>query len=202
MYTFLLNDSQTNMNFKCKLLDLLYFFCSDAKSANYGVGMMSIKTYVEKFVQMYFPLRSSELDKNDISYTYYVNSIDKLLISLDLTRSFDLLQIILQIYSRELQHCCDTQIQSTLTRFIKRVDLSTQMNLLDTYMAQWLQMELNTVNDHERKAILFKKVLFLFLTYCDKQMFIDVICKNLNILLRLFDKEINNLQVSFYSCKS
>jgi hypothetical protein len=128
MYTYLLNCPDTNMSFKCKLLDLLYFFCSDSVK-------MSIRPCLEKFVQLYFPLRCSELDN-------YTNSISKLLVSLDLTRSPDLLQIILNIYTRESKHVCDAEIESSLVRFIKRIDNATQDDILNTCMDQWLTAKL------------------------------------------------------------
>jgi hypothetical protein len=189
MYTYLLNCPDTNMSFKCKLLDLLYFFCSDSVK-------MSIRPCLEKFVQLYFPLRCSELDRSDASFTYYTNSISKLLVSLDLTRSPDLLQIILNIYTRESKHVCDAEIESSLVRFIKRIDNATQDDILNTCMDQWLTANLNTVNDHERKSILYKKVLYLFLSFSDKQTLINCVCKNLHSLVKLLEKELNNIQVT------
>jgi hypothetical protein len=192
MYTHLLNNPDTSMNFKCKLLDLLYFFCTDSCNK---LASTSMKACLEKFVQLYFPLRSSELDKTDVSYTYYMNAVGKLVVSLDLTRSSDLLQIILNIYTRELKHACDTQIQPALIRFIRRVDFNGQTAISDLYMHQWLTMPLNTVNDHERKLIIYKKVLLIVLYYCDKSILVNIVCKHLASLVKLFDKELNNLQV-------
>lgn len=58
MYIKLLTDETTKLNFKCKLLDLLYFFCD--VPAPYAV-----KSYMMKFISQ-LPIKSSELVKGNL----------------------------------------------------------------------------------------------------------------------------------------
>lgn len=57
MYTKLLTDEMTKLNFKCKLLDLLHYFCN-------APAPYPVKSYMSKFVSQ-LPIKSAELVKGN-----------------------------------------------------------------------------------------------------------------------------------------
>ena len=188
MFMQLLVDEKTKLNFKCKLLDLLYFFCDLPPPFH-------IKTYINQFLTQ-LPLRSKELVKGEDSYNDYVNIIGKILVSLSLSVSCDILSVLVTIICRESEHICDEEVQVGIVSFIKHLESSKQANLIQTYWESWLKNYGNTEGrgegNEERKYIMFRKVLIVFLENCDKPVFLDFMCSNLTLITKMIDEELRS----------
>lgn len=183
MYMSLLVDNSTNLSFKCKLLDLLYFFCDSP-------APYLAKTYLNKFVSQ-LAFKSSELVEGDEAYDDYLNAIRKLLISLELSSSIDLLNIIVNIACRESKHICDTEIQQTLSRFIKRMDSAKQTSVISSYWDSYFKKSNESIGSSEdRKYYTFQKVILNFLNNCDKPVFLDFMCLNINYLIKILEVDL------------
>jgi DNA-dependent protein kinase catalytic subunit len=180
MYMNLLIEPKTELNFKCKLLDLLYVFC-DSPSP------YQIKNYLSQFITQ-FPLKSSELVKGEDAYNDYLNAIRKILVSLELSSSFDLVDVMVKIFCREAEHICDDEIQSSFVHFITKLDSAKQASIINVY---WDNSFKNPDSkSEERKFITFKKVLLIFLTNCDKPVYMEFMCSNIMYLMSIFDVEL------------
>ena len=180
MYMSLLVDTKTKLNFKCKLLDLLYFF-SEAPVP------FTLKSYMGQFVAQ-FPLKSTELVKGDDAYNDYVNAIRKILFSIEMSGSFDLINVMVNLFCREAEHICSDEIQACFIRCIKRQEGHKQTALIKHYWEGSFK-NLETSND-ERKALIFKKVLINFLKHCEKPTFLEFMCANVVYLIDILDKEL------------
>jgi DNA-dependent protein kinase catalytic subunit len=180
MYMNLLIDNKTKCNFKCKLLDLLHFFCDSP-------APFLMKTYMSQFVTQ-LPLKSSELVRGEDSYNDYVSVIRKMLVSLELTGSFDLLSIIVNIFCREAEHVCDEEISLCLNRLIKRLESSKQATIIDFYWEN--SFKHNSVNEDLRKFIVFRKVIMNFLKNCEKPVFIEFISSNIIFMMNILDSDL------------
>lgn len=215
VYTYLLNDQKTDLSFKCKLLDMLYFFSNLKPSSTNVISTtgatmtntslefdFSIKTHIEKFIMNNFPLKSSELIETSALYTDYINAVKKLLISLELSLSFDLAQLIIMIYIREKQHICEIDIKKSLISYLKRLDFVSatetgtnklQFELINYYWNSWFNLDINQL---ERKLILFKNIILNFLENCNKQIFIDFLCQNLYHIIQIMDQNDFNFKMN------
>ena len=218
-YLYLLDDHKTDLNFKCKILEILYFF-SNLKptstnlipSSSSGMASsatlefdFSIKMSLERFVDNYFPLKSTELIETSAMYSDYTTAINKLLTSLELSLSFDLAQLIIKVYIREKQHICENVIKKTLVSYIKRLDNTSgssalkstsnlQLDLIQYYWNEWLSM--SSIERMERKLTLFKNLLILFLENCNKQVFIEFICQNMTNIVNILESYELNLKLN------
>jgi hypothetical protein len=215
-YVYLLDDHKTDLNFKCKVLEILYFFCNlKPTSTNFipstvatsDTGILdfnfSIKTSLERFADNYFPLKSTELLETSSIYSDYSMAINKLLTSLELSLSFDLAQLVIKIYIREKQHICENNIKKTLISYIKRIDTGSnivkqtsnmQLDLIQYYWNEWLSM--SSSERMERKLTLFKNLLILFLENCNKQVFIEFICQNMQSITNILELYELNLKLN------
>lgn len=180
MYMSFLVDKQLKLSQKVKLLDLLYFF-TDVPAP------FSLKIYLPQLVAQ-LPLKSSELVKGDSTYNDYVNSIRKILVALELSLSQDILTLIVNITCREKKHLLDSEIQTTLAKFIRRVDSSKQAGLVSFYWDSVFRGG-DHVDDERRQAV-FDKILFEFVKNCAKPVFIDFMCANIISLFDLIDVEL------------
>lgn len=187
MYMTLLIDPNTKLNFKCKLLDLLYFFADSP-------APFHLKKYLGQFIAQ-FPLKSNELVEGDDLFNDYLNAIRKILVSLEMSSSIDLLNLIVNVCCREQDHLCDSEIQSCLIRFVKRLECSRQALIIKQYWEMSLG-GLNTNENDERKFLIFRKILFNFLTNCDRLIFVDFMCLNISFLIGVLDVELreNNFE--------
>jgi hypothetical protein len=184
MFMSLLIDSKTVLKFKCKLLDLLHFFTDSPEP-------FVLKPHINQF-QAQLPLKSQELTKGEDNYNDYVSIIGKLLVSLELTLSQDILNVIVGIISRESEHICDEEVQSCFRRFIKRLDNLKQASLIELYWSNWFKNSSqsdNAVND-ERKFNIFRKVIIIFLEHCEKPVFLDFMCENVMFLVKILEEDI------------
>ena len=125
MYMNMLVDTKTKLNFKCRVLDLLYVFCESP-------APYQIKNYLSQFITQ-FPLKSTELVKGEDIYNDYLNAVRKMLVSLELSSSLDLASIVINILCRETKHICDEEIQQSLVNFIKRLDCGKQSSVITLY---------------------------------------------------------------------
>lgn len=176
MYMSFLIDKGLKLNQKIKLLDLLYFFCESP-------APFQLKTYMAQFI-VQLPLRSSELVKGDNVYNDYLNCIRKILVSLELSQNQDLLTIMVNILCREKEHLFESEIQLSLVRFIKRLELKKQTNIITSY---WNNGFRSLDVDEERKFIMFDKVIFEFLKNCFKPVFLEFMCLNIVYLIDLLE---------------
>ena len=189
MYMSLLVDTKTKLNFKCKVLDLLYVFSESPHP-------YQIKNYLSQFITQ-FPLKSTELVKGEDIYNDYINAIRKILVSIEMSSSLDLVNILVNIFCREVQHICDEEIQLSLIKFIKRLESSKQSNVI---MHFWENSFLKAA-DEERKFLVFKKVIFNFLKSCDKPVFMEFLCSNIIYLLNLLESDLKeaNFEYDFFN---
>jgi DNA-dependent protein kinase catalytic subunit len=183
MYMHLLTDKKTNLSFKCKILDLLYFFTDSPEP-------FDIKKYISQFVSDNFPFRSSELTNKE-NYSKdavndYISAVRKILTAIDLCGSVDLIKEISNVCCRETEHICDEDIHACLKRYIRRVDSIKQTNVINIY---W-DMVFNDSISNEKKSLVFKKILLTFMTNCDKPTFLDFMCKNINNLMNILEIEL------------
>ncbi len=178
MYMHLLVDPKTKLNFKCKVLDLVYVFTESPSP-------YQLKSYLNQFITQ-FPLKSTELVKGEDIYNDYVNAIRKILVSIELSSSLDLVNIIINIFCREPQHICDEEIQVSLINFIKRLESSKQSNVILNFWENYFQK----ASDDERKFVIFKKVLFNFLKSCEKPIFVEFLCSKIIYLLNILESDL------------
>jgi DNA-dependent protein kinase catalytic subunit len=182
MFMSLLIDVNTKLSFKCKLFDLLYFFCDSP-------APYLIKAHLNQFLTQ-LPLRSKELVKHDDNYNDYVSIIRKMLVSLGLSMSTDLLAVLVTIVCREPEHICDEEVKASFISFIKHLESSKQASLVQFYWENWSKNE----NNDERKYIMFRKVLIVFLEHCEKPIFMDFMCANIMFMIKTLDAEIKENQ--------
>ena len=211
-YTYLLDDHKTDMNFKCKLLEILYFFCNLKPSSTNVIPNNSIpsppastlidfslKENLKSFVSNYFPLKSTELSETSAIYTEYINAVNKLLVSLELSLSFDLAEIVVSIYIREKQHICENSIKKSLVSYIKHLDVSVvkpsqslQLDLIQYYWNLWL----SKASGEMIKLTLFKNLLILFLESCNKQVLIEFLSQNMGNIVKILELYELNLRLN------
>lgn len=177
MYMSLLVDTKTKLNFKAKLLDLLYFFCDSP-------APYTLKPHMNQFLTQ-LPLRSQELVKGEEAYNDYVVIMRKTLASLCLSLSTELLSTIVSVVCRESEHICDEYVTISLTSFIKHLETSRQESVIASYWEGW-----SRGNDDERKYTIFRKVLLVFLENCEKPVFVEFLCKNLMQMVKILDEDV------------
>jgi hypothetical protein len=193
MFSCLLADANTRLNFKCKLLDLLYFF-TDAPAP------YTLKSCLGQFLTQ-LPLRSKELVRGEDTYNDYVSAMRKMLVSLALSASNDLLSVLVTIVCREVDHVCDEEIRGGFVSFVKHLETSRQTSLVQLYWELWSKNEQND----ERKYIMFRKVFAVFLENCERPIFIDFLCANIIFLMRILESELRdaaNLEASCLNKKN
>jgi DNA-dependent protein kinase catalytic subunit len=179
MYMQLLSDPSTKLNFKCKLLDLLHFFCELPPPHSLRANMSQLMSQL--------PLKSAELDSGTDLYNDYVNTINRLLVSLTLSSSFELMHLIVSVYCRERTHLCESSVQQCMSGFVRRLDAQRQLTIIEHYWEA--SFKCAQVVDEERKYLLFDKVLMTLLRGCDKPVLIDFVASNILFMMSVIDAE-------------
>ncbi len=173
MYMSLLADEKTKLSFKSKLLDLLCFFCETPV-------LFSVKSSVGQLVAQ-FPLRSTELIKGTDGWNDYVNVVRKMIAAFELSKSFELIEVVVNLMCRETEHICGDEIESGLVRCVRRLDGCKQTALINYYWE-------NSFRDmDERKQLIFRKVLMNILRNCEKPSFLEFMCRNVSDLIRILE---------------
>ncbi len=183
MYMGLLVDEKTKLSFKCKLLDLLCFFCDTP-------APFSIKSSIGQLIAQ-FPLRSTELVKGTDGWHDYVNAVRKILTAVELSGSFELIEVVVNLLCREAEHVCGDEIEAGIVRCVRRMAGCRQTALIDFY---W---ESSFRDMDERKQLVFRKVLMNVLRNCEKPSFLEFMCRNVVDLMRMLEVDSKVIYVFF-----
>ena len=127
-------------------------------------------------------------NKGDEKYIDYVNVIRKILRSIELSGSFELMIIIIGVFSRETNHICSEEIQYSLVQCTKRLDVSKQTEIITLYWENYFRKMENS--DNQKKNIIFKSVLLNFLKNCEKSVFVAFMSSNIIYLIKLLDMDL------------
>ena len=182
MYTDLLTDPKSKLGFKCKLLDLLHFFSQIP-------SQFSIKNCMGQFLAN-LPLKSSELVKGEDAYVDYVNAVRKILESIELCGSFELVNVIVGLITREDKHICDEEAHACFTCLMSRLETVKQGTLINFFWDSTLK-QVESVSYDQRKILMFEKVFFVFLCNCNKPTFLEFLCANIVFLINILDIDLN-----------
>ena len=128
-----------------------------------------------------FPLRSTELVKGTDAWNDYVNAVRKMVMAVELSGSFELIEVVVNLLCREADHICGDEIEAGLVRCVRRLDGCRQTALVNFYWE-------NSFKDmDERKQLMFRKVLMNILRNCEKPSFLEFMCRNVGDLMRILE---------------
>ncbi|XP_076075287.1 DNA-dependent protein kinase catalytic subunit-like [Mytilus galloprovincialis] len=125
MYQTLLTN-KANLDFKCRVLELLAFFALLPNPHE-----KKLKASLDRLIADNFPLKSTEFEKESPEYQTYTSTLDRILSSLELSGSLMLLEVIISIFCREKVHVYEDKIVASLSKFIKRLPGDKQKSALD-----------------------------------------------------------------------
>ena len=117
----------------------------------------------------------------------------KILIAIELSGSFDLINVIVGVFCREAIHICSDEIQASLVRSVRRLDGERQAALINYYWENSfknIEVSGSSSGGEDRKYLIFRKVIMNVLRNCEKPVFLDFMSANVSYLVKLLDVEL------------
>ncbi|XP_064405997.1 DNA-dependent protein kinase catalytic subunit-like isoform X2 [Halichondria panicea] len=119
MYTALIEDANSPLSFKSKVLEILHYFV--ALPADYRQRLVKS---IRVMVANQFPLKSTEFVRGSPQCNEYVSVMDKFLNGLVVSGSVELLEVLINVMCRDTEHVHEERIQSSLVNLVKALSSS------------------------------------------------------------------------------